>query len=318
MRRRLETLLFLTCICFVVEVASALAQAPAFSETRVAPVSVVDRDGKPVLGLTAANFKGEFRGQPVRIEDVTLQGGQRHIAVLLDVSISIKKNPTAWELAWAAAQDLMLTLQPPHLFSMVTVSDKAIYRTAISAGVEQDISAALRGLEAEAQTQGGTSSLFDAMLGVSELKLSGRPPDLLYVISDGIDNTSRNGVETVEAKLAASGVRPFFLLLPPVDEPYLARLARKRVRRIAEACGGRVIDFSRGEYNKTDPFASTRPLYDSMIRPYAITVALPVQVDRPREWKLEVVDERGKKLKNVELAYPHLLVPLSGATTANE
>ncbi|MFQ5694985.1 MAG: hypothetical protein ACE5HB_03260 [Terriglobia bacterium] len=38
---------------------------------------------------------------------------------------------------------------------------------------------------------------------------------------------------------------------------------------------------------------------------------MPRAVDKKREWRLEVVDERGKKRKDVKLAYPRLLFPLS-------
>jgi hypothetical protein len=46
--------------------APAWAQAPA-PERRTLAVSVLDKDGKAVHGLTAENFRGECRGQPVRI-----------------------------------------------------------------------------------------------------------------------------------------------------------------------------------------------------------------------------------------------------------
>lgn len=46
---------------------------------------------------------------------------------------------------------------------------------------------------------------------------------------------------------------------------------------------------------------------------YQVVVELPREVDKPRKWKLEVVDEHGKKMKGVKVFYPRLLVPLEEA-----
>jgi hypothetical protein len=40
-------------------------------------------------------------------------------------------------------------------------------------------------------------------------------------------------------------------------------------------------------------------------------LSLDSAVDKPRNWKLETIGSDGKKLKDVEVAYPRLLVPLS-------
>jgi hypothetical protein len=40
-------------------------------------------------------------------------------------------------------------------------------------------------------------------------------------------------------------------------------------------------------------------------------LSLDSAVDKPRNWKLETVGSDGKKRKDVEVAYPRLLVPLS-------
>ena len=46
---------------------------------------------------------------------------------------------------------------------------------------------------------------------------------------------------------------------------------------------------------------------------YQVVVELPREVDKPRKWKLEVVDKRGKKMKGVTVFYPRLLLPLEEA-----
>ncbi len=43
---------------------------------------------------------------------------------------------------------------------------------------------------------------------------------------------------------------------------------------------------------------------------YRLEVDIPSAIDKSRNWKLEVVDERGKKMKGVTVHYPRYLVPL--------
>jgi hypothetical protein len=43
---------------------------------------------------------------------------------------------------------------------------------------------------------------------------------------------------------------------------------------------------------------------------YRLELDFPRAVDKPREWKLEVVGPDGKKLPNCRLVYPHMVSPV--------
>ncbi len=53
------------------------------------------------------------------------------------------------------------------------------------------------------------------------------------------------------------------------------------------------------------------PLYQAITHAYRLEVEFPETIDKRRQWELKVVDANGKELKNVEVLYPRLLLPLS-------
>jgi len=55
----------------------------------------------------------------------------------------------------------------------------------------------------------------------------------------------------------------------------------------------------------------TRQLSQQMSEYYRLEIRLPLVVDKPRDWKLEVVDASGKVRRDVEVLYPRRLMPCS-------
>jgi len=279
-------------------------------ERREIAVSVVDQDGNLVEGLTAENFRGEFRGRPVNIESVVVQGGLKNVAVFLDKS---KSGSEQWARIWTALEDLIISLEPPHLVTVFTFGeDLVVHGTAPAGWDPEQARAALVELQKKVGQPEGSTALYDALLTAADIKISGKTPAALYVISDGVDTTSKAMAASVERVLAMRGVRLFFLLLPPApdEDSRAARRGRRDAQELTKNSGGLLFDLSRHWPSGDDPFTPIRPMYLSMVRNYVLSVSLPARVDKQRKWKLEVVDENGKKLKKVTLAYPRYLAPL--------
>lgn len=76
-------------LLFVMLVGLPLHAQTAQPERRTIAVSVLDKGGKAVHGLTAENFRGEFRGQAVRILSATEDSSPRRIAIVVDTSGSM-------------------------------------------------------------------------------------------------------------------------------------------------------------------------------------------------------------------------------------
>lgn len=296
-------------VCFLILPAVyAQTQAPA-PERRTIVVSVVDKEGNFVEGLTAEDFRGEFRGQPVTIDSAMEHGGTKYVVVLLDSSASSRD---LWRRTWAALEDLMVSLPSPHQLVVCSFGETLSVLGMVPAGGGLDRAKAMLGeLQRKAGKPGGATSLYDALVEVTNLRVFAGAPDALYVISDGMDTTSRASRETVQRRLAARGLRTFFLLLP--SDPDRGSTASSRARRdvsaAAESSGGVVFDFSRRWPPGDDPLSSIRPQYLSMVRTYTVSFTLPTAVDKPSKWKLELVNEKGQALAGVELLYPHTLAP---------
>lgn len=77
--------------------------------------------------------------------------------------------------------------------------------------------------------------------------------------------------------------------------------AESWTRRLPEATGGLVV--------RDESLEEVRSFGPLIAEVYRLEVALPQEIDKPREWKLEVVDAGGRKRKDVRVAYPRLLVP---------
>jgi hypothetical protein len=97
-------LIFGVAICLVAVQVCAQEPPPAPCTFRTLPVTVLDKNGEPITGLTAADFRAEFRGKPVRIVSVGLRARPVKIAVVLDTSGSMRSH---WRLAMNAVRDVL-------------------------------------------------------------------------------------------------------------------------------------------------------------------------------------------------------------------
>src|SRR3990167_9413094 len=138
---RLRRLLLLALALLLASVAlDARAQACAADNPlrRTLPVNVLDQQGNLVRGLTAADFRAEFRGHPVKILSLTRTTGSRRIVILLDVSGSMASSKSKWEVARMAAEDVAAYAATGSLFGLVVFADHVNEKLDLSAGRKAD------------------------------------------------------------------------------------------------------------------------------------------------------------------------------------
>jgi hypothetical protein len=74
-------------VCLVGAVGPLIGPAPPVKaqggERRIILVNVLDKDGNTVPGLTAANFRGEFLGQPVKVISAAVDPTPRRVALIV-------------------------------------------------------------------------------------------------------------------------------------------------------------------------------------------------------------------------------------------
>jgi hypothetical protein len=299
-------------------------------------VNVLDREGTLVTGLTAANFRGEFRGQPIKILSATVDSSPRRIVLLLDASGSMTTEKGKWELAHRAVEDVVLFGRGNDAIALLLFTGKVNERVDFTQGrrAVADSLAAVRAGSGAAH-QGSGTALLDAIAEGLILLGSPRTGDVIYAVTDGQDHSSHVKPRRVEMALECTGVRLFLFLFRSSlkDYPFAWILSPAgtvagpdRIRQFVETTGGNWINllpvghgirgkegFEATEAELSAVGGAARQLYAQMAEVYRLDVALPMEVDKSRQWKLEVVDEQGKKRKDLKLIYPRRLAPCVAA-----
>jgi hypothetical protein len=300
--------------------------------TRIVPAGVVDREWNFVQGLSAANFRGKFRGHDVEILSASIDASPRHIVLLLDASGSMMLPNKGWKAAKFLSDDLIRNTPPRAFIAQMAFSDSVLD----TASFDQDRLALLKRLAAlvkvcEQPRKTRKTALFDAISsGLSALGVSDFG-NVIYVVTDAKDNKSQTQVKTVEQDLLRTVVRLFSVVITYGDEmggrvPEEIE-ARTRFLSMVEATGGNVLTLPYGPASDQIPLTYIKAkrtgdridlalhrLYQQMGTFYRLDLRLPVPVDKPTEWKLEVIDENGRPNRRVEVHYPHRLLPCGKAS----
>ena len=278
---------------------------------RTIPITVLDRQGKPVGGLATQNLRGEFNGQPVRIVSVKWDARPRRIVVLLDASDSMLWSEK-WTLARNGVEDIMLHARPQDQIAVLLFADRIVDRIEFGPTGAAGLARlnVLPGELGEIKKKPTRTALLDSLNEALRLLDPAHLGDLVYVISDGGDNVSKTTPDQITNAFACAGVRSFFLLLLDPDRagrgseygraPYL-------VGDIAEKTGGNAASPFFGDREIVG--AAARSLYGQMVEFYSVDIELPGPISKRRPWSLKVVDEQGKRIQKIELTYPRQLVP---------
>ena len=260
--------------------AALLLVAPQFkSRVEVVRVDVLATSGgKPVTGLTAADFEVRDNGvlQQVRLSEAGVT--QLDAILALDMSASL----TAERLGQlrAASEALLKQLRSEDRAALVTFDEAVRVRRPLSSDFTA-IRAALR-----EGKRGGRTSLIDAMSAGLALAEGGDRRTLLLTFSDGVDTSSWLDPETVidVAKQSATVVYGVSTSSPSGTPAML--------REIADATGGEALDGT----SRTLETAFTHIL-DEFRQRYLLTFS-PDRMASPGWHKLEVrVKRRGVTVK---------------------
>jgi Ca-activated chloride channel family protein len=148
------------------------------------PVSVTDRGGRTINGLKPQDFTVLDDHKPQQILSFANDDVPSSVGVVLDTSGSMQK---ALGIAKNVADAFLKTANPEDEFMLLTVStepDAVLGFTPDAGSLERNIQAA---------RTGGLTALVDTVyLGLSQMHKATRPRHAMLVISDGMDNHSRN------------------------------------------------------------------------------------------------------------------------------
>jgi VWFA-related protein len=222
--------------------ATAAAQQPDFrSRTDLVRVDVlVERDGRPVTGLTAADFVVEDAGVPQRVELLRLSETVS-VATVLDVSGSMTAEQLAKAAAAAGAIDLGLRKGDRQAVYAVAGGVREVAGGAHgSPAYVADVASALRA------GSGSSTSLFDALNVAIVQGLRTEPADVVLVLTDGHDNTSwLSAASVIDTAIRLETVICVVTIRQPpgwnTDAPVAADAGLRLAQILADRTGGRVV-----------------------------------------------------------------------------
>lgn len=307
-------------LLFLAGLAPELPAQKASSHRLTVAVNVLDRGGNFVRGLTSTNFSGKLGRKDVKIVSVTLDNQPRRIVILLDVSGSMIRQKGRWKLAYRAAWDI-IALAPAESSLALLVFAETVEDTGEFTQEREAVLQRLSALGPDYQPPKSyrRTALNDAILEAVALLTPPQVGDVIYLITDGGENSSRTRGRRARRALLCAGVRLFaFVLLSPgqTSTRYVARVLPSFVKWLQATGGGGVILGStselRAEYRMNDKRQAqiaerAYQLYHRMGEFYRLEVELPRALRKPRGWKLEVVDEHGEKRKVLKVIYPRRL-----------
>jgi Ca-activated chloride channel family protein len=255
--------------------------------------SVKDRRGRPLGGLTPADFEVRDNGEVRPV--ISLRSDRRSpvsVAVLLDLSGSM-----------SGAKMMMARQVFGGLLAQLRDGEDEVALFTFDAGLEEQ-----RGFTSDlAQLSGalnelrpfGSTSLFDATAATAK-QLAGRSAThkAIIILTDGVDTSSRLTAPEVSG-LASSIDVPVFVVatMPTIDHDALiaspARAAATAdLRDLAEWTGGRMLFAS----NFLTTAASAASLVDELRQQYVLAIEA-ASVNEWRRLEVRVVKDRNATVK---------------------
>lgn len=154
------------------------------------PVSVTDRTGNAVQGLTKTDFRLIEEGQTREISDISdPEQVPLAIALLFDVSSSVSQKGFFVSQQNAAAAFLKLVMKPSDKAAIFTITDKP---TLVQPLASADASAA-KMLQIPAATTPVPTAFYDTVNAAAKYLMESAPSNhrrVIVVLSDGDDNFS--------------------------------------------------------------------------------------------------------------------------------
>jgi len=309
------------CRCAGIPVFLALLSAPSAQaqqsecRQRVVPIHVSTRDGAPPPNLSPAHFQAAFADKPVRVTAVSgLQQPQRLI-VLLDASGSVRGGTTSgWDAIVQVAAQLLEKL-PPLEIGLALFSEEVepvVGPTTDRERLLEEIERLRTGPREAERGRRQRTALWDSVLDSAEMFGPFRPGDVLYVITDGVDNFSETRPAAVTQALASSGIRLFAFAIANQGFAY----GSGELERMVDDTGGVVAAGSATDWRAFRAAPGTSPIgaalhaqHRQIVGFYRLEMEVAETVSRPQTWNLALTGLQESETQNLVLNYPPRLFP---------
>ena len=238
-----------------------------------------------------------------------LPGDPPHrIIVLLDSSGSVLSSPFAWRAYLAMATNLVTSLPEGTTATLVVFADQIdmiIPVTGDRAKLESQIKPLEVGWGYFRKPR--ASAVWDAMKAASDMFGKPRPGDVLYVLSDGGDNTSHIRFKDVETAFQSKPIKLQLISIRVGVHLRAEAEALRKLKNLAIETGGAAAEIS-GK-------VKLQSLFQAVPRPYRIELEVSPRLKNTEKSTLTVT---GATIEDTNVEYSGRLASCSGTTTGNE
>lgn len=290
-----------------------ISQTPCSERTLI--VSVLDEHGNSVPGLTRKNLSVKVGGQPAAVVSAQSAQALPRIVIVLDASASMLEPAEKWELARRFSADVVTRSRPEAPIGLIVFASKFHKVVPVSSN-HQPVLDTIREMSALQNRQTGTTPLTNTLFEAIGMLMPAQPGDVVYLVSDGEDNQSKQSVADIQKAFLTRGIRLYGALL---WSHHPASINAEDFQNVAKNTGGFVVNetplpFQDGPFSWQDKYdvtpahrallaAAADQLYEEVFQAYRITVQTPA-FTKPERLKIEVVDPSGARRKGVTLSYP--------------
>jgi len=282
---------------------------------RTVPIHVSTRDGAPPAKLTPAHFEASYADQPVRVTAISGEHQPQRLVVLLDASGSVRGGTTAgWDATVQVAAQLLAAL-PPLEIGLALFSEEVepvVLPTTVRGRLLEEIERLRSGPREAERGRRQRTALWDSLLDSAEMFGPLRPGDVLYVITDGVDNFSETRPAAVTQELVSAGIRLFAFAIANQGFAY----GTGELERMVEDTGGVVAAGSATDWRAFRAGQGTSPIgaalhtqHRQLLGFHRLELELAEAIVRPQTWNLTLKGLDENEMKNLELSYPPRLFP---------
>jgi hypothetical protein len=270
-------------------------------------VNAVDKQGRIVPGFPPESFHVKAGDGLLTVKSAQTGVGHR-VVLVVDVSGSINKSEHTWGIARVAAGNLLVAAPSTMRVALVLFSDRIVD----TIGFDRPPTDIVERL-AKLENGKGRTAILDAIDYSIKLLQPTALGDVIYIISDGGENASKVHRTDLENKLLAQGIRLFAFILQP-KAPFSTpeeSAEPSLLAELAQVTGGAVVDEDSEAALDDRPKLSAilQRGYGQMAHFYDVQLSIPDRGAKKERLRLEIVDQDGKKRKDLSVSYPQYLLP---------
>jgi Ca-activated chloride channel family protein len=187
------------------------------------PAVVTDRTGRPLTGLSAADFQIFEDGRPQKIANFSTTEAPFEVALLLDTSGSTREDVG---LIRAAARAFVEALRPGDRVAILAFNTKKegseqLAAVELKAPLTDDRELLQDAVESVGASNG--TPFYDSLAKVARDVFRERPTEqtrgrrALVALTDGVDSTSESSFEEAREQLKRAGVVSYFVMVNTED-----------------------------------------------------------------------------------------------------